>query len=226
MSDIITFFNPKQCNIHTESTIVPDYYVYTDGACSNNGRSNAIAGIGIFFGNNDPRNVSKRIEGKQTNNTAEMLAIIDTYEIIEQDIIEGKKVAIVSDSEYALKCVQSYGKKCSDNGWQKDIPNKELVKIAYNLYQKQSNIVFIHCRAHTNQNDIHSIGNDGADRLANMSIGLESCPYSNSKIYLEVPYAKKDEVKGMGGKWDPTKKKWYINDNNPNKETLLELYKT
>jgi ribonuclease HI len=87
MSDIITFFNPKQCNIHTESTIVPDYYVYTDGACSNNGRSNAIAGIGIFFGNNDPRNVSKRIEGKQTNNTAEMLAIIDTYEIIEQDII-------------------------------------------------------------------------------------------------------------------------------------------
>ena len=98
MSDIISFFNAKQCKIHTESTIVPDYYVYTDGACSNNGRSNAMAGIGIYFGNNDPRNVSKRIEGKQTNNTAELLAIIDTYEIIEQDIIEGKKVAIVSDS--------------------------------------------------------------------------------------------------------------------------------
>ena len=45
---------------------IPDYYVYTDGACSNNGKNNALAGIGIFFGINDIRNVSKKIkENKQ-----------------------------------------------------------------------------------------------------------------------------------------------------------------
>ena len=30
-----------------EEIIESDYYVYTDGACSNNGRENAMAGIGI-----------------------------------------------------------------------------------------------------------------------------------------------------------------------------------
>ena len=47
--------------------------VFTDGACSNNGRKNAKAGIGVYFGENDERNISKRITGKQTNNTAEFL---------------------------------------------------------------------------------------------------------------------------------------------------------
>lgn len=64
---------------------------YTDGACSNNGRKNALAGIGIFFGINDTRNISKNIKGKQTNNTAELSAIIETYSIIENDILNGKK---------------------------------------------------------------------------------------------------------------------------------------
>ena len=66
-----------------QDDFVPDYYVYTDGACSNNGKRGALAGIGIFFGINDSRNVSKRIEGKQTNNMAELTAIIETYSIIE-----------------------------------------------------------------------------------------------------------------------------------------------
>ena len=43
-------------------------YIYTDGGCINNGKPNAIAGIGIYFGENDPRNVSKRLVGQQTNN--------------------------------------------------------------------------------------------------------------------------------------------------------------
>jgi len=30
--------------------------VYTDGACSNNGKSNAKAGYGVYFSENDRRN--------------------------------------------------------------------------------------------------------------------------------------------------------------------------
>ena len=33
-------------------------YVYTDGACINNGKPNARAGIGVYFGENDSRNIS------------------------------------------------------------------------------------------------------------------------------------------------------------------------
>jgi ribonuclease HI len=199
----------------------PEYYVYTDGACSNNGSKYAESGIGIFFGINDKRNLSKRIEGKQTNNTAEISAIIETYKIIEPDINIGKKITIVSDSEYAIKCVTSYGKKCYDKKWNVDIPNKDLVKQCYELYKDKHNINFIHCRAHTNKTDVHSIGNDYADKLANESIiSSNNSSAEIKKIYLEVPYSRKEEIKQLGGKWDPTNKKWYIYENNPNKGTL------
>ena len=232
-TDISCFFKTIESNQENDkskkkmktSSFNPDYYVYTDGACSNNGKNNANAGIGIFFGINDNRNISKKIEGKQTNNTAELSAIIETYNIIENDIINGKKIAIVSDSEYAIRCVSSYGEKCYKKGWNVDIPNKELVKIAYELYKNNSNIKFIHIRAHTNKTDTHSIGNDNADKLANIAIGLENCPYEKpNKIYFKVPFIKKDEIKKLGGKWDRDKKKWFVYENNNNIEKILTSF--
>ena len=151
------------------SSFVPDYYVYTDGSCHNNGQKNASAGIGIYFGENDDRNVSQKITGKQTNNAAELKAIIDTYPIIENDLNKGKKIMIVTDSEYAMKCIQTYGHKCFLENWKKDIPNKELVKQVYHLYYQNDKVQFMHVKAHTKNNDIHSIGNMNADKLANMS---------------------------------------------------------
>ena len=163
-----------------DETETPDYYVYTDGACSNNGRKTAKAGIGIYFGMGDARNLSKKIEGKQTNNTAELTALIETYGLIADDLEIGKRVGIVSDSEYAIRCVTTYGEKCHAKNWQQEIPNKELVKIAYEIYHNISNVCFIHVRAHTSGTDIHSVGNDHADRLANQAIGLETCPYQST----------------------------------------------
>jgi ribonuclease HI len=153
--------------------VVPDYYVYTDGACSNNGKNIARAGIGIFFGENDIRNVSKKIIGKQTNNIAELTALIEAYHIIENDVVNNKKIAIVSDSKYAIKCVSSYGEKCWKKDWNVTIPNKELVKTAYELYKDKPNIQFIYVKAHTNNTDIHSVGNENADKLATFAQDLD-----------------------------------------------------
>ena len=148
------------------SAAEPAYYVYTDGSCSNNGRENAVAGIGVFFGEGDARNVSRRISGKQTNNMAELTAIEHVYSILEEDILSGIPICIVSDSEYAIRCVTSYGAKCAANQWKKEIPNLELVRRVYELYQGKSNVRFLHVDAHTGKTDVHSIGNDQADRLA------------------------------------------------------------
>lgn len=172
--------NGKPTKTNHEIDIVPDYYVYTDGACSNNGKSNAMAGIGIFFGINDHRNVFKKIEGKQTNNAAELSAIIETYHIIENDIMNGKQIVIVSDSEYAIKCLSSYGEKCCKKQWKVNIPNKELVKRIYELYNDKSNVQFLHIKAHTNHTDVHSVGNAHADQLANLAIGSTHCPYTKN----------------------------------------------
>ena len=54
-NDIIINTNSNQKNIT----------IYTDGACKNNGKKNAIAGIGVYSEN--VYNISEKIEGKQTN---------------------------------------------------------------------------------------------------------------------------------------------------------------
>jgi ribonuclease HI len=210
------------------STFEPDYYVYTDGACSNNGKENAIAGIGIYFGENDMRNVSQKVIGKQTNNTAELGAILHTYNIIKPDILSGKKIGIVSDSAYAIRCATTYGKSCEKEGWERDIPNKDLVRNIYELYKDISTIKFLHIMAHTQKTDNHSIGNDHADKLANMAVGLHECPYNttSTRIYLSVPFNKKDIIKELGGRWDVSKKQWYIACDSINKEKAVSLFKT
>jgi len=144
----------------------PDYYVYTDGACSKNGTSHASAGIGIYFSPNDSRNVSMRLSGKQTNNAAELTAIIKAIQIVENDVRNGKCVAIVTDSEYSIRCATTYGEKCAKKQWKDDIPNQDLVRELYEVYSQTSTIKFIHIKAHTRLMDIHSIGNREADKLA------------------------------------------------------------
>ena len=156
----------KSDNMTSPTCHHTDYYVYTDGACSRNGATNATAGIGIYFGENDARNVSRRISGKQTNNAAELTAIIEAYNIVEADIASGKTITIVSDSTYAIRCAREYGEKCMSKNWSETIPNKMLVKRAYEVYQNKSNVHFHYCKAHTSNTDPHSVGNYHADKLA------------------------------------------------------------
>ena len=160
--------------------------VFTDGSCSMNGRKGAKAGIGIYFSEDDERNVSKSLKNlwvkgrgtisnkiKQTNNTAELSAIIEVFHILKDEIELGKQITIYTDSEYVIRCCTSYGEKCYTSNWKKtkgEIPNVELVKELYTLYKKYDNVKVEWIRAHTNLSDDLSKGNDGADRLANMSI--------------------------------------------------------
>ena len=197
-------------------------FVYTDGACSKNGYEDARAGIGIYFSENDPRNYSARVIGKQTNNTAELSAILQVKDILHSEIKDNKQIKIYSDSEYAIKCCTTYGEKLKKKGWKngsKIIPNIELVKQTYEEFEKLTNVTFHYIKAHTGYHDCHSKGNEGADKLANRAIGVAHCPYSfkreninntTNKVYVDVPYSEKEDAKTYGAKWDPKRKKWYF----------------
>jgi ribonuclease HI len=74
--------------------------VYVDGSCINNGSQNAIAGYGVYFGEDDEKNEYGRVEGKQTNNTGELTAIIRALEILKDIDI---RINIYTDSEYVMK---------------------------------------------------------------------------------------------------------------------------
>ena len=151
---------------------IPKKYVYTDGACIHNGKKYAKAGIGIFFGIGDKRNVSERITGKQTNNAAELEAILRVFQILDKEIKKGEEYVIMTDSEYAIKCMGSYGYKLALKHWKSDkpIPNLEKVKEGFLLFQNYPNVTLQHIRAHTGKKDIHSLGNEWADKLATASI--------------------------------------------------------
>ena len=201
--------------------------IFTDGSCSMNGSIHAKAGIGVYFGEDDPRNVSRRIGGKQTNNTAELSAVIEVFHVLKDEIEQDKSIVIYTDSEYVVKCCTSFGVKCEKDNWTKkkgEIPNVELVKEVYSLYKKYENVQVKWIRAHTNNDDELSKGNEGADRLANMSIGGKGI--LSTKIYLNVPFAKKEFAKNNGARWDKDKKKWYYTEDLAieKKETLIKTF--
>ena len=148
-----------------------DLVVYTDGACRKNGKAGAVAGYGIYFGANDPRNVSTRLTGKATNNIAELTAVFQTLQLLEPEFKAGKRCAIYTDSTYSILCCGSYGDRCEKKKWPEDVPNLELVKRTHALAkQYANNLAFVHVTAHTDAKDVHSIGNSHADRLATSAI--------------------------------------------------------
>ena len=179
-------------------------YVYTDGSCINNGKPNAKAGIGIYFGENDKRNVSMRIPGKQTNNIAELSAIILAILILKN---ETKQIVIYSDSIYAIKCFTTYGRKLESQGFisNKPIPNLEIIKAGLKLMRPNIELKFI--RSHTGKKNEHSIGNNMAYRLAALAIGLNP---DRRREYLDIGYEDRHKAKEMGAKWDWKKKRWYL----------------
>ena len=136
-------------------------YVYTDGACTNNGKPSAKAGFGVYFGKDDPRNVSESYNGPQTNNVAELLAIIKALTILRQEIEDNEKIVIYSDSTYAIRCCTDYGEKMEKKNWLKkkgvEIPNAKIVKVAYQFCKGKKNIDFRHIDAHTGLQDKHRV---------------------------------------------------------------------
>lgn len=42
------------------------------------------------------------------------------------------------------------------------------------------------------------------------SYGNYQTEESRARVYLNVPYAEKDEAKKYGAKWDSSKRKWYV----------------
>jgi ribonuclease HI len=144
-----------------------DVAVYTDGACKHNGRKDASAGYGVFFGEGDPRNEGRKLEGAtQTNNAAELTAVLRAVELLAAELALGQKCAVFTDSMYAMHCCGNYGAKCAKKGWKERIPNEALVKLAYQDVHLNPNVVLVHVAAHTTNTDPHSLGNRAADALA------------------------------------------------------------
>ncbi|KAK9762844.1 hypothetical protein K7432_011019 [Basidiobolus ranarum] len=142
--------------------------VYTDGSSRGNGQANSRAGVGVFWGDDDPRNVSERLVGRQTNQRAEITAALRAIQTCGND----KAVLEVrTDSNYVIQSMTSWVHGWLKKGW-KGVTNKDLFEELHNAVEKrEGEVIWTHIRAHTGV-----YGNEMADKLANLgaSKGLPS----------------------------------------------------
>ncbi|XP_067134818.1 ribonuclease H1-like [Centruroides vittatus] len=136
--------------------------IYTDGACCSNGKNGARAGIGVYWGPNHPLNVSERLEGRQTNNRAEIHAAVRALNQAKENGYND--VIIYTDSNFLIKGVTQWVKTWKKNGWKlstgEPVKNKEDFE-ALEIARKDLNVNWIHVRGHQG-----ILGNEEADRLA------------------------------------------------------------
>lgn len=159
--------------------LIEEYHVYTDGACSNNqNKKLAIAGVGVWFGDDDERNVSEKLEGEiQTNNRAELTALIRAIEVFftpknkKQKVEETdetvkivKHLILHTDSQYCKDGIEKWIVNWKKNGWKtsnkKPVKNKDLWEQLDRLREEHP-IKFEWVRGHSKVP-----GNEKADKLA------------------------------------------------------------
>ena len=139
--------------------------VFTDGSSFCNGAKNKNlrkGGIGVFFGDNDERNVSEPFKiGEITNQRTELYACIKTLQILDNC---DQQIQINTDSEYTINCITKWYKGWERNNWKnakkQPVKNQDLIKQLYNFYKKNK-VTFNHVRGHKG-----IYGNEMADHLA------------------------------------------------------------
>ncbi|KAM0510958.1 hypothetical protein ACHAPE_010348 [Trichoderma viride] len=146
--------------------------IYTDGSSLANGRKGARAGLGVYFGENDPRNLAEKLLGeKQTNQAAELMAMLRALESVP----EAQTVRIHSDSQYSIKCVTEWPIGWKKKNWKtasnEDVKNSEIIRPILKKMDERTkaggNTYFQWVKGHA-----ANPGNIAADRLAVMGANL------------------------------------------------------
>ncbi|GJQ14154.1 hypothetical protein GpartN1_g5945.t1 [Galdieria partita] len=154
------------------------FRLYTDGACVSNGTCGAKAGYGVYFGDGDPRNISRPLLGQvQTNQRAELSAMIAALEsLYKESIIQDSEaqVFIYTDSRY-VKNILTAGwlEQWKRNNWKRkvgELKNLDLVQRLDYLWNKlhqesKAKIEIVWVKGHDGLK-----GNEEADRLATLGI--------------------------------------------------------
>ena len=154
--------------------------LFTDGSANN--KSKKIGGIGVYYPNDNIKNISEKIIKTEkiniTNQTMELLAAIKGLnKLIENIYIADKKIELYTDSKYLINCIEKWFEKWEKNNWKgsngKSIKNLYLIKKLY-YYSKNMNVNFKWVNAHQKEPNINKnsdeykkwYGNNQADMLA------------------------------------------------------------
>lgn len=183
--------------------------VFTDGSCIGNGKQNAVAGIGVYFPNQEMPNVGLPYWGQRlrvcpdtgtctpidesskaalvvTNQRAELEAIYVAIELASQApgyVPKRVHIHLYTDSEYAINSLTKWVYDWERNNWQtaarKQVKNRDLIEPLFAMLGRHR-VVFFHSPAHTNGQDERSKGNAMADALAQRGSAAAGPPPPNN----------------------------------------------
>ena len=151
-------------------------FVYSDGSCIKFKNGIFKAGYGIYIPQKNLKISEPLLNQKQTNNRAELTAILKTFDYLTEDDLK-KEIIMITDSQYSIYIFDKTGENYERNNYMKDgqeVLNKDLIIKALKIKRKY-NLQLIKIRAHTNKDDIHSKNNEIVDHLAKKGVskGIE-----------------------------------------------------
>lgn len=151
---------PRSIHLSSESRI----HIFTDGACTNNGKRNANAAWGLVVVSDSDHSVLYTESGAipksetQTNQRAELQGLLKGLRQAKrfQDLYPGL-ATIWSDSQYAINCASVWGPKWRANGWKKQggpIQHFDLVRdLVMETVELGHRVAYRWLKAHTTGNE-------------------------------------------------------------------------
>lgn len=137
--------------------------IHTDGACSSNGSKHAKGGIGVWFGKNDPRNISEAfVDGKATSQRAEIKAALEALKAVDDD----DNVELRIDLKNLVSSINTWRFGWEKKGWKTSsggkVENLDLLKPLFKLIDSRKGKTLV--------KHIPREQNSGADKLAKQGI--------------------------------------------------------
>ncbi|XP_061425145.1 ribonuclease H1 [Lethenteron reissneri] len=136
--------------------------VYTDGCCTRNGQPGASGGVGVYWGEGNPMNVSERLGGRPTNQRAEIEAASRALEQAREMNLD--KLTIHTDSKFTIDGATKWVNTWKQNGWKTVTGEPVKNKAEFQKLDRLSqgiDVTWKHVPGHSGHK-----GNEAADRLA------------------------------------------------------------
>ena len=153
--------------------------VYTDGACSKNGKSGAKASWAFYFPDHKDKSNAGRVPETdiQTNQRAELMAITESVKAAETFPVNEIDLKIFTDSKYSKDCLTTWLPAWIRNNWKtsqgEDVKHRDLIEDATRRLSRFKSFGIVHVKAHTGGDDEQSRNNHIVDRMATQILNPE-----------------------------------------------------
>ena len=154
--------------------------VYTDGACSKNGKKDAQASWAFYFPEHKSISNAARVpeDQTQTNQRGELMAISEGVKAAEIAFpVDDTDLKIYTDSMYSKNCLTTWLPSWVRNKWKTsqggDVMHRDIIEDTANRLSRFKSFNVTYVKAHTGGSDEASRNNHIVDRMASKVINPE-----------------------------------------------------